>query len=76
MLFVKGIFNESGDVDASFKNYKLTVKKAAPGTFFVLFGAIIICFTIFNAIDLKSGVGPPIDQTTTPPVLKDSVNLK
>lgn len=45
-LFVQGIFAGAGDLDASFKNNKLILKKAAPGTFFALFGAIVISFTV------------------------------
>lgn len=48
MLFIKGIFNESGDVEGSFKDYKLIVRKAAPGTYFVLFGSIIIGMIVFK----------------------------
>jgi hypothetical protein len=49
-LFVKGIFSESGDVEGSFKDYKLIIKKAAPGTYFVLFGSLIIGLVIFKGI--------------------------
>ncbi|WP_461535247.1 hypothetical protein [Spongorhabdus nitratireducens] len=54
-LFIKGIWGRSGDLEASFKDNKLIVKQAAPGTFFALSGAIIICVTIYTGIDFKSG---------------------
>jgi len=80
LLFVKGIFNESGDIDANFKNYKLTVKKAAPGTFFVLFGAIIIGFSIFKGLELTSGRPTEVKRTQAvekgPPSLPDSEIIK
>nr|WP_294950184.1 hypothetical protein [uncultured Mucilaginibacter sp.] len=48
MLFIKGVFNESGDVEGSFNDYKLIVRKAAPGTYFVLFGSIVIGMIVFK----------------------------
>jgi hypothetical protein len=51
VLFLKGIFNESGDMQGSFKNYKLVIRKAAPGTYFVLFGSLLIAFTVFKGLD-------------------------
>jgi len=51
-LFVKGVFSESGDVEGSFKDYKLIVKKAAPGTYFVLFGSLIIGLIVFKGISI------------------------
>jgi hypothetical protein len=56
-LFVKGLFNEAGDLTASSGNKKLIIKKAAPGTFFALFGAIIISINVYRAsYDHKSGI--------------------
>jgi hypothetical protein len=71
-LFVKGIFNEAGDLDLSFKNNKLIMKKAAPGTFFTLFGAIIICFAVFRGLSLESkkSSGAPVASQAPPPLLE------
>ena len=52
-LFMAGIWGESGEVEAQFKDNKLVIKKAAPDTFFALFGAIVICLTIFIGLKLK-----------------------
>lgn len=49
-LFMAGVWGNAGDVEAQFKDNKLIVKKAAPGTFFVLFGAIVICITIYKGL--------------------------
>jgi hypothetical protein len=52
-LFMAGIWGEAGDVEAQFKDNKIIVKRAAPGTFFALFGAIIICVTLYKGIQLN-----------------------
>ncbi|MBN9295385.1 MAG: hypothetical protein J0I41_00170 [Filimonas sp.] len=55
-LFIKGIYKEAGDVDVSHGETKILVKQAAPGTFFSLFGAIIISVTIWKGIELSTFV--------------------
>ncbi len=52
-LFMAGVWGEAGDVQAQFKENKLLIKRAAPGTFFVLFGTIVVCFTIFKGLEFK-----------------------
>jgi hypothetical protein len=52
-LFKAGVWGEAGDVEAHFQDNKLVVKRAAPGTFFAILGAIIICFTIFKGMELE-----------------------
>jgi hypothetical protein len=73
-LFLKGIFNESGNVEGSFKDYKLIVKKAAPGTYFVLFGSFIIGMTIFKGYEIDE-VKQPVRYTAVVP-LEDSLKIK
>lgn len=51
ILFVKGIWGQAGDVNASFKDYKVIIRKAAPGTFFSFFGASIIVYTIHTGLN-------------------------
>lgn len=53
-LFLAGIWGESGEVEASFKDNKLIIKRAAPGTFFALLGAGIICSTILMGFSYSS----------------------
>lgn len=76
-LFVKGIFNESGDVQAAWNNMSLLVKKAAPGTFFALFGAVVVSITIYKGFDFKSTYQPQTEQLNEikAPSLGDSLNL-
>jgi len=45
---MKGVFNQAGDVSLVFKDNKILLKRAAPGTFFVVFGAAIICWAIYS----------------------------
>lgn len=51
-LFMNGIWGEAGDVDAKFKDGSIVIRSAAPGTFFALFGAIIIGVTILKGWDV------------------------
>jgi len=53
-LFVKGIFSDAGEVTGTAGNYNLTIKKAAPGTFFSVFGAIIICCGVLKGFTIES----------------------
>jgi hypothetical protein len=52
-LFVKGIWGQAGDLDVKFKDNRLILKKAAPGTFFALFGAIIISITLWKGLEFN-----------------------
>ncbi|MBB3055455.1 hypothetical protein [Mucilaginibacter gotjawali] len=81
-LFVKGVFIQSGDLEATFKNNKLIIKKALPGTYFVVLGTIIICCTIIKGLSSDENIhGFPL-RTTIPkynlpsPKLDDSITLK
>jgi hypothetical protein len=77
-LFIKGIFNESGDVEAVWESKKILVKKAAPGTFFALFGAIVMGVSIFRGLTFESATQPSVSDLKTvkiPPPLDDSINF-
>lgn len=52
-LFIAGVWGESGDVEARFHDSRLIVKRAAPGTFFTLFGTIIVCFVVFTKLEFR-----------------------
>jgi hypothetical protein len=52
-LFLAGIWGHAGEIEGEFGNNKLVIKKAAPGTFFALFGAIIISITIYKGMEFK-----------------------
>src|SRR5580704_13455844 len=53
-LFRVGIYEKAGDLRAAWGSNHLVLKQAAPGTFFSLFGVIVITFGIWKGIDIKS----------------------
>ena len=53
-LFISGIWGQAGNFETSFGDSKLVLRKAAPGTFFALFGAVIVSVTLYKGLDLKS----------------------
>ncbi len=78
-LFLKGIYTDAGEIQAEWKQNKLLLKRAAPGTFFSLFGAIIICFAVFKGVNLQqsqSGNSKNNFNTESIPPLPDSLILK
>jgi hypothetical protein len=73
-LFMAGIWGESGNIEAKVHKYSLVIAKAAPGTFFALFGAIVVVVSLYRGLDYQLGesVAPPRDGTrldlpATPP---------
>lgn len=72
LLFVKGVFHESGDFEGAFKDNKIILKKAAPGTYFVVFGSIVILMALYKGFvteDLqKSGKESPAALRSLPPI--------
>ena len=80
LLFIKGVFKDSGNVEGAYKDYKLIVKKAAPGTYFVLFGSIIISMVVFKGLTMEEMAKykpqeqiPMADSSFT---FKDSIKIK
>ena len=69
-LFMSGIWGSAGDVSGEFGDNKLVIKKAAPGTFFVLAGVIVIGMTIFKGLSFENA---PIQkgQISEKPLLVD-----
>jgi hypothetical protein len=69
-LFVQGIFRASGDLQAEFKDTKIILKRAAPGTFFSVLGAAIVIGTIlahFSFGTTEIGGGLPTDMQSSLP---------
>jgi hypothetical protein len=67
-LFRRGIWGHAGTLQASYKDNKLLLKGAAPGTFFVVLGAIIIGVALFEGYDLYYRVGTEtIGHRPSPP---------
>lgn len=53
-LLLSGVFEGGGDLNVAFSDNKLILKKASPGTFFVLFGTAIIIFSLWKGQELGS----------------------
>lgn len=49
-LFMSSIWGNAGNLNAEFRDTKLVVKQAAPGTFFALFGTVIVAFSVLTGI--------------------------
>lgn len=52
-LFMAGIERPAGRLEASAGSRMIKVSRAAPGTFFALFGAAVIAATIFQGFDVE-----------------------
>ncbi len=52
-LFLAGIEQPAGELEASAGKKTLKLSRAAPGTFFALFGAAVIAATIFQGLDVE-----------------------
>jgi hypothetical protein len=69
-LFTLGIVKSAGSLDASVSGSKLSLKSAAPGTFFAVLGAVIVLFTVWRGISFEDGKGfsnPPGSAETRAP---------
>lgn len=53
-LFRLGIFGESGDPKASWSDASLVLKRAAPGTFFVVLGTIVLVSTVWRGLTAET----------------------
>lgn len=73
-LFLAGIERSAGDLEASSGSRMIKVSRAAPGTFFALFGAAIVAVTIFQGfdVDLPGNARQVLDSLPeTPPMVTD-----
>jgi len=52
-LFQSGIWGKAGELDAQFKDSKLLIRKAAPGSFFVILGAVVIIASIIKGFNIE-----------------------
>ena len=52
-LFIKQIWGEAGEIESSFQNIKIIIRRAAPGSFFAIVGAVIIFSTIYDGFQGK-----------------------
>lgn len=73
-LFMSSVWGQAGELDAQFGKNRILLKKAAPGTFFALFGAVVVALTIWKGITFHRSVEtkrpdkPPLSSQTKPPV--------
>ncbi len=74
-LFVLGIWGDAGDMEAKFQDNKLIVKAAAPGTFFVVLGAVVVCFTIYKGLELKNHLNTYIPSSERPVNSEEQKNV-
>ena len=54
-LFTKGVWGSAGDLTANSGNNQLLLKSAAPGTFFVVLGAVVILSAIWQGFGTEVG---------------------
>jgi len=63
-LFSRGIWGSAGDFESKFKDLKIVLRGAAPGSFFALLGAAIVVATVSQGMklhsELTSGVDPSV----------------
>ena len=65
-LFKSGIWGNAGELDTKFKDNKLVLKNAAPGTFFVVLGAAIIIVTLIQGAEYFWEGGASVLSYTKP----------
>lgn len=73
-LFLAGIWGDSGNVEAQFLDTKLIVRRAAPGTFFALFGTIVIMMAIFTKLEFRA-YEPETDVTEITILNDENIDL-
>ena len=56
-LFISGVWGDAGDLKAKFEDSVVVLKSAAPGTFFALFGTLIVLLTVFKGWKIDIGNG-------------------
>lgn len=66
-LFQSGVWGKSGDLKINFKDNRLVLTSAAPGTFFAVLGAVIVVFTLWQGLDFNFSEG--LASSNLPPVL-------
>lgn len=69
-LFRVGIYEKGGDLNASWGSKKIALKQAGPGTFFALFGAVILGLAVYKGMTISipvssaSGAGQATSAST------------
>ncbi|QDT96795.1 hypothetical protein [Gimesia aquarii] len=58
-LFDHGVFDKAGDLSAAWGKNRLLLKQAAPGTFFSLFGTVIVVVALWKGMSFDFTNGAP-----------------
>ncbi len=53
-LFRVGIFGDSGNLEVTWADTKVVLKRAAPGTFFVVLGTIVLVTTVWRGLTAET----------------------
>jgi hypothetical protein len=69
LLFKAGLFSPAGDLALTSGDKKLQLKRAAPGTFFVAFGAIVILVVTYKGVTADEKQGGSQNQAHTATVV-------
>ncbi len=74
-LFSVGVYERAGDLKAAWGDRSLLLKQAAPGTFFALFGAVIVVAGISAGLGVshRTTTGPGGGQVVGETVLRSNV---
>lgn len=80
-LFTLGIWGNAGELSTKFNSNKLVLKNAAPGTFFVVLGTVILAVTIWKGLNfdhkLNKGMSTEAEsrseETIKQPALPDEL---
>ena len=62
-LFVAGIWGNAGNLEVNWNDNKVLLKKAAPGTFFALFGTAVVIVSIINGFSITTSQGGYVKAT-------------
>ncbi len=63
-LFQNGVWGNAGELSGKYKDNELLLKSAAPGTFFVVLGSLIILVSVFSGFNTMMQV--PTSAPTLP----------
>lgn len=69
-LFMAGVWGNAGDAEGSLGDNKLTLKRAAPGTFFLIVGAVVIGVSLVRGLEF-SGSDEKRCVSNEKPILSD-----
>jgi hypothetical protein len=72
-LFRVGTWGSGGDLEAKFKNIRLVLRSAAPGTFFAVLGGAIVVATVWQGMSFnwESSKTTLPWSSSVPPALPD-----